>query len=283
MSYHSLPVVRKRPLVSTIIRYELYEWRTFSCAKAIGTRVVVKRSLRISVTIAALSLHLTGCPSLALAPTPLNDAASVRCMSKVAEPLELLKGGKALEAYPDLLQLHKEGCINATRLLGVMYTKGDGVDRDLDKAETYLAAASDAGDSEASFVQALLQTTRESHFGAMLKAAEQGHLLAAQQVGLYYLRGEGVTVNKLKAFRWLFSVRIRTVIISEATNVPLAKLEAELNEKEKEQERVAAWNLVYIDTRTGWFQSKFDADNPNLAGRITVENYEVVDGHLIVH
>jgi hypothetical protein len=35
-------------------------------------------------------------------------------------------------------------------------------------------------------------------------------------------------------------------------------------------------------TRTGWSQAEFDADNSNFTGRITVDNYEVVDGQLIV-
>jgi len=51
---------------------------------------------------------------------------------------------------------------------------------------------------------------------------------------------------------------------------------------EKEAARVEAWDFVYVDTRSGWHQSEFDAANSNLTGRITSDNYQIVDDQLIV-
>ena len=60
-----------------------------------------------------------------------------------------------------------------------MYFKGDGVECDPDKAITYLQTASDAGSAEATFILADVQPTVEDHVRVMLKAAEQGHIIAA--------------------------------------------------------------------------------------------------------
>lgn len=249
-----------------------------------GKGIGMKTGVVAVVGLAWLGLVCAGCSPVetvydAETATP-EDVAP--CLVDASTCLELLQSGKASEAFPSLVNLHEAGDAEASRLLGLMYFNGDGVERDSDKAMAYVTTASDAGNAMASFVLAEVQPTVEDHARVMLLAAEQGHLIAAQQIGLYYLRGEGVRVDKVKAYAWLFSVRIRVAVAVETYTKPLTELEEELSSEEKERGRVAAWNVVYIDTRTGWDQKGFDADNPNLTGHITVDNYEVVDGHLIV-
>jgi hypothetical protein len=207
-----------------------------------------------------------------------NDASDSRLQSA----LEALQAGKASEVCPALLILHEEGTAEATRLLGLMHLNGDGVERDPEKGEAYLKESSAAGNAEATFALAQLQPTAEDHARVMLKAAEQGHLIAAQQIGLYYFRGDGIEADNPQAYRWLFSIGLRTPVAAETFTEPLAELEAELSAEDKEWARVEAWNFVYVDTRSGWHQEEFDAVNPDFSGRITTENYEIVDGQLLV-
>jgi hypothetical protein len=68
-----------------------------------------------------------------------------------------------------------------------MYFKGDGVARDPDKAMAYIKSASNAGNAESTVIIAQMQPTAVAHAQVMQKAAELGHLVAAQQIGLYYL------------------------------------------------------------------------------------------------
>lgn len=188
---------------------------------------------------------------------------------RLSDAFNSLQSGNAKEAYPVLLALHKDGCAEASRLLGLMHIKGDGMERDPDKGMAYIKTASDAGNAEATFILAEMQPTIEDHAKTMQKAAKQGQIIAAQQIGLYYFKGEGVEVDKVKAYGWLFSVRICAVVAAESYTVPLAKLDAELSTEDKERRRVMAWNLVYIDTRSGWNQEAFDSVNSNLTGRIS--------------
>lgn len=58
--------------------------------------------------------------------------------------------------------------------------------------------------------------------------------------------------------------------------------EAELSAEDKERARLEAWNFVYIDTKSAFYQDEFDAANPNFTGRIAVDNYKVVNGQLVV-
>lgn len=146
----------------------------------------------------------------------------------------------------------------------------------------YIKSASDAGNAEATFILADAQPTVEDHARVMLKVAEQGHLIAAQQAGLYYLEGHGIKQDKVQAYRWLFSIGLRTPVAVETFTKPLAKLEAELSASDEERAMVEAWNFVYIDTKSAFYQEEFDAANSNFTGSISIDNYEVVDGQLIV-
>ncbi len=235
--------------------------------------MIMRNAVLLLIVGAAVASCSTGVMSGTSVTSPSVDIAGC---------LELLQGGKAAEAYPVLVKLHAEGNSEASRLLGLMYFKGDGVEHDPDKAVTYIKAASNAGNAEASFILADVQPTVEDHARVMLKAAEQGHLIAAQQAGLYYLEGHGIKQDKVQAYRWLFSIQLRTPVAVETFTKPLAQLEAELNDSDKERARVEAWNFVYVDTRSGWNQAEFNAANSNFTGRITVDNYKVVDGQLIV-
>jgi hypothetical protein len=201
---------------------------------------------------------------------------------EVAHCLELLQSGKAKEAYPALLKLHEAGNSRATGLIGLMYLKGDGVAEDPVIASFYLERASKMGDSQASFILAYRQQDDAGYAKMMLKSAEQGHLIAAQQIGLCYYNGRGVEIDNVQAYRWLFSIQLRTPVAVETFTVPMAELEQELSAEEREIGRVGAWNLVYIDTQSGFSQKEFEANNPGLKGAITVDNYEVKNGHLII-
>jgi hypothetical protein len=136
----------------------------------------------------------------------------------------------------------------------MVYGIGRGVEQSDDTAKKYIEQASAAGAVDATFILAQMQPTAEDHARVMLKAAEQGHLVDAQQIGLYYLEGQGMKKDKVQACRRLFSIGLRAPVAVETFTEPSARLEAELSVKDKERARVEAWNIVYVDPLCGWIQ-----------------------------
>lgn len=195
-----------------------------------------------------------------------------------------LKAGRFADVLPVLIKLHDAGNTQATTLLGKMYGNGDGVKKSRDKARDYFRQASSNGNHEATFSLAISYRSEDLATYARYCeiAASNGHLIAAQQIGLAYYKGDGVKQDDIQAYKWLFSIQIRTPVAVETWTEPLAELNRRMTGEDVELGMVAAWNLVYVDLKAGWFQNVFDRDNPSFKGRITPGNYTIEDGGRLV-
>ncbi len=203
---------------------------------------------------------------------------------RIAAIREMLAAENFEEAYASLMPLHYNGVPEASLLLGMMYARGDHVERDLEKAEFYFSIAAANNDPDAAFVLADMQRAKDATAYALLmeRAAGLGHLVAAQQIGLAYFNGEGVPKNLVLACKWLFSIQLRTPVAVETWTEPLRELEASLSEEALTLARVLAWNFVYLDRREGWDQETFERLNPGFNGRIRSDNHVIRDGHLLL-
>ncbi len=203
---------------------------------------------------------------------------------RIAVIREMLAAQNFEGAYASLMPLHYNGVPEASLLLGMMYARGDHVERDLEKAESYFSIAAASNDPDAAFVLADMQRAKDATAYALLmeRAAGLGDLVAAQQIGLAYFHGEGVPKNLVLACKWLFSIQLRTPAAVDTWTEPLRELEASLSEEELTLARVLAWNFVYLDRREGWEQETFDRLNPGFDGRIRADNHVIRDGHLLL-
>ncbi|MCX7591149.1 MAG: sel1 repeat family protein [Kiritimatiellae bacterium] len=183
-----------------------------------------------------------------------------------------------------LLRLYKTGNSESARLIGCMYINGDGFPQDKEKGREYLREAAVKGDVEAGFLLGLTyRGVDDAEYARWQEwAAERGHLIAAQQIGLAYFKGCGVEKNDILAYRWLFSIQLRTPLAVETWTKPLDILEARMSPDDKETGRIMAWNHVYLELKQGWFQEEFERDNPSIKGPIRKGYYKIVNGRLII-
>jgi len=218
-----------------------------------------------------------------------NVASSVKHgaidMKGLDDAINHLHDGNHEAAYKLLLPLHEKGVAKASFNLAIMYLNGDYVEKNREKAIALLSTASDNGYSEATFILGILHRNNDPATYAQLerKAAEQGHLIAAQQIGLAYYTGYGVPENKVLAYKWLFGLQVRGAVGAETWTTPLANLESSMSKDELEQGRILAWNFVYLDCKCGFYQKEFEQNNPGLNKRISVNNYRIENGILFIH
>ena len=193
------------------------------------------------------------------------------CSASVEDARAFLMTGQFTEALPLLESLSENHDAEATCLLAMMYGNGDGVIKNRQKSIQLFTLASDAGNAEASFSLANLSDTPEKYFEIMLTSAKQGHLIAAQQIGRAYYFGKGTEQDLVQAYSWLFSIQLRTPVAVETWTEPLADLDTRLSKAEKRRVMVQAWNFVYMETRTGFYQDDFNRNNPDCR-KITEDN-----------
>ncbi len=172
----------------------------------------------------------------------------------------------------------------ASEILGIMHLNGDWVERDVPTAREYLRAAIESGSVRAIFIlgETYFEEDKALYARYQEKAAQRGHLIAAQQIGRACFYGEGVPQNDLLAYRWLFSIQIRTPVAVETWTEPLAELNERMDEESIEEARLMAWNHVYIDLKVGFFQEEFEEDNAGMEGPIKKGEYVIEDGRLIM-
>lgn len=198
--------------------------------------------------------------------------------------LDLLHSQRYEEAYHALLPLHKEGNAMASMSLGFMYLNGDWVERDVSTGRKYLRAAIENGSVEAIFN--LGRTYRGEDLALYAryqeKAAQRGHLIAAQQIGRAYFYGQGVPQNDVHAYRWLFSIQLRTPVAVETWTEPLAALNERMDDEDIEEAMLMAWNHVYLELKDGFFQEEFEEDNADMEGPIKKGEYIIRGGRLIM-
>jgi len=94
--------------------------------------------------------------------------------------------------------------------LGLMYYKGEGVQRDHKEAAYYFRRSAEQGHAAAQYNMGLLRLSgggiRKDHREAarwFYLSAEQDYSRAQYNLGLMYARGDGVARDRRKAVRWL--------------------------------------------------------------------------------
>jgi len=106
---------------------------------------------------------------------------------------------QAIEIYE---KLANEGHVYSLVMLGDIYTRGVGTEKDLAKAEELLDRAAALGSPEAEFQKANIWLERgemSRYFCAIQKAARMGVLVAQFRLGLCYIHGRGTTKDDAKA------------------------------------------------------------------------------------
>lgn len=109
---------------------------------------------------------------------------------------------------------YDSGCSDATRdgfalQIGIFYLKGEGVERDYNKAVRWLCIPAINGNAEAQFWLGMAFYKEESTVFCYTdavrwfeSAAKQGHMDAQRTLGLCYLLGEGVEADINSARSW---------------------------------------------------------------------------------
>ena len=131
---------------------------------------------------------------------------------KIGEEYYYGKNGKKVDYAESLKWFRKaakQGNIGAQYNLGVMYTEGQGVTKDLTKAVKWFHKAAEQGHSSA---QNNLGAFYNNGIGVAQdytesvkwyqKAAEQGHAVAQYNLGIMYSKGQGVSLDFTEAIKW---------------------------------------------------------------------------------
>ena len=211
-------------------------------------------------------------------------AQDVKDGDPIRAALDLLHSQHYEKAYRALVPLHQDGDARASKCLGFMYLNGDWVERDVSTGRSYLEHAGENNNAEATFQLGNTYLGEDAVMYARYqeKAARQGHLIAAQHIGLAYYYGKGVPQNDVFAYRWLFSIQLRTPVAVETWTEPLAALNERMDEEAIEEAMLLTWNHVYLELKDGFFQEVFDEKNAGMEGPIKKGEYIIRDGHLIM-
>ena len=134
-----------------------------------------------------------------------------------------LTAGPAIAGFEEGLKAYKSGnyekalkefkadatgksCFN----IGVMYLKGEGVQRDPGEAGKWMKKGAEQGDRNAQFFLGTMYDKGEVYAKDLSvaaqwyrKAGEQGHPQAQFNLGLMLTNGEGVEKNRDEAVKWL--------------------------------------------------------------------------------
>lgn len=156
--------------------------------KAIITYCLLLIISNISVTIARTNV----------------DEASMKCVC------QLLKEKQYKEAFERLHNMAEHDCIYSQCLIGLMYEKGLGVEKDINRAVDWYAKAGGKGFADAEYrlgeIYYLGQEVKRDPVRAyrlLNQAAIQGVAKAQYYIGRMYLEGDGVPREFRKARRWL--------------------------------------------------------------------------------
>jgi uncharacterized protein len=99
-----------------------------------------------------------------------------------------------------------EGDGAAQNTLGFLYEKGSGVAQDLVAAEKWYRKAAEQGSAMAQYNLGLFylsQTKHQDAYGWFVRAARQGHIMAAHYAAELNLHGHCMDVNYGEAYHWL--------------------------------------------------------------------------------
>ena len=123
---------------------------------------------------------------------------------------EAIENKQFKDAFKQACKMADHDCTYSQCLLGIMYEKGVGVEKDISKAIDWYTKAANKGMAEAQY-----RLGRLYYFGKEVKrdpkkaaewfdkAAQQGIGKAQYYLGKMYLKGDGVPKELRKARRWL--------------------------------------------------------------------------------
>jgi len=117
---------------------------------------------------------------------------------------EHLEKGQYTEAFEKSRLLAERGSTTAQVFVGWMYQVGRGVKKDLEEAGRWYKNAADAGFAEGQFYLGRLHLDRGNYQEAIhwiVKAASQNHMPALFRLADLYDVGEGVHVDREKAYQ----------------------------------------------------------------------------------
>jgi len=184
---------------------------------------------------------------LLAAPLLLVIAMNTAAAGMVDGTSAFLKGDYAAALQAFLVEARR-GDIQAQVIVGDMYHRGQGIQRDEEQAVYWYRRAADAGSVEACSKLASMYLRGEgvAKDGQQAadwyrKAAERGGYLADYMLGWLYFKGEAVPKNPREAYFWLL---VYTRGKADATVAEwLRSLELELSPQEQSEARVAseAW------------------------------------------
>jgi TPR repeat protein len=118
---------------------------------------------------------------------------------------ELFENERYEEAFEKYRVLAEKGLVAAQLLLGWMYHAGKGVHQNLEEAEKWYQKAAVTDSPEGQFYLATLHRTKRQYQQAIEwfeKSASQGYSPAIYLLGKLYYIGDGVAINKEKAFEY---------------------------------------------------------------------------------
>ncbi|MGI4851348.1 MAG: tetratricopeptide repeat protein [Janthinobacterium lividum] len=121
-----------------------------------------------------------------------------------------------------LIKKANQGDVESQFILARSYFKGEGVERNMEKAFEWYSKAAEQGDFRAQGNLANcyskgkgVERNMEKAFEWYSKAAEQGDARAQNILGNCYLKGEGVERNIEKAFEWYSKAAEQGDVIAE--------------------------------------------------------------------
>jgi len=112
--------------------------------------------------------------------------------------------------FEDILKKAEQGDVDAQNVLGWMYSEGEGVAQDNERAIYWYTKSAEEGYAYSQYALGLMyengQGVTKDYKQAVYwysKAAKQGHAWAQHNLGLMYSRGEGVAEDYKKTVYWL--------------------------------------------------------------------------------
>ncbi|MBT6032384.1 MAG: sel1 repeat family protein [Kordiimonadaceae bacterium] len=130
--------------------------------------------------------------------------------------LEAVQSGDFETAAKEFVIEAEKGNSEAQYLLHSMFLDGFGVNKDTNKAISYLKQSAENNHVEAQFIFGThllsgryIEKNEKEAFKWNLKAANNGHLKAAASAGIQYMQGIGVDVNPKEGFEWHLKAAIQ--------------------------------------------------------------------------
>jgi TPR repeat protein len=166
----------------------------------------------ISNVVAVRLLQLTSCMFLSLLcalPAPAYKSTKAD-LDELEQARTAANSGKYEACYNGVCHVAIKGHPQAQSILGQLYEKGIGVDKNADKAAMYYRKAAGKGVKEAQTRLGMMLYNGEGlaknpkEASKWLKMAAKQNVAEAQyQLGNMYLKGDGVPINLVEGSNWL--------------------------------------------------------------------------------